>query len=347
MSPRRILAIMRKSLNPRNPYIFFALLGPFLYAGIFQLILGIWQAKPEIAVYPAGGTAVISELEGNQAVGVVEAGSAEEVYSLVEDQKVDIGAVFPQDLERRLASGERVSMEIYVNGESLAKSRAIALASITDILRGMSPESPEISFEQVTLGEEKPLTLMEMFLPFFVIIIIVLGAFLLPASFIVSEKEKKTLTALLVTPARPSEILTAFGMAGMTVSLVMGMIVLLLTVGITQPALLMLIFVLGSLLGAEWGFLLGLLSKDQATLMTYIKVVNILIIAPALFVIFPDWPQWIARVFPAYYIANPIFRISIYGDGWSQVYPQLLALCGFVALFSVPMFLFSGRLERG
>jgi ABC-2 type transport system permease protein len=187
---------------------------------------------------------------------------------------------------------------------------------------------------------------MEMLLPFFIIIIIILGSYLLPASFIVNEKEKRTLTALLVTPATLTEVLLAFGLVGAVVSLAMGMILLLLTVGIAQPLLMLLIFALGSILGAEWGLILGLTSKDQASLVAYMKALNLFILAPALFVIFPNWPQWIAKIFPTYYIANPIFRISIYGEGWSQLGWQVLALAGFAVLFFLPILAFVLRWGR-
>jgi len=346
MSMRRILAIMKKCMNPRNPYILFALLGPFLYAALFQFVLGIFDVKPRLAIYEGDGQAIVEEIGETEAVELVVADARDDLIKMVEDKKVDIGAVFSEDAEERLQDGERVAVDIYINGESLAKSRAIALAAITDAVRGISPGAPQIEFSQVKLGEEKALSLMEMFLPFFIIIIILLGSYLLPASFIVGEKEKRTLAALLVTPVTLAEILVAFGMVGIIVSLFMGMILLLLTVGITQPLLLLIVFVLGSVLGAEWGLTLGMISKDQTTLFAYIKGLNILIIAPALFVIFPSWPQWIARIFPTYYIANPVFRVSIYGESWSELGWQVAALVGFVLLFLVLLLTFAVRSKR-
>ncbi|MEW6553756.1 MAG: ABC transporter permease [Actinomycetota bacterium] len=346
MSINRILAIIRKSLNPRNPYIFFAILGPLLFAAVFQLIFGIWQTRPKIAIYEEGDQAIAIELEGSEAVDLLLAGSADEVIALVRDQKADVGAVFTEDVKERLEAGEKALVDLYIGGESLAKSRAIALAEITGAVRSLSPEVPQIFFEQVKLGEEKALSLMDMFLPFMVIYIILLGGLMLTASFIVNEKEKRTFAALLVTPVTLPEILIAFGSVGTIVSLVMGIILVLLTVGFAQPLLMFAIFVLGSILGVEWGLLFGLLSKDQTILVAYIKAFGIFLIAPALFIIFPSWPQWIARIFPTYYIGNPIFRIAIYGEGWSELGWQVLVLACFVALFAVPILVFALRWGR-
>jgi ABC-2 type transport system permease protein len=346
MSMHRILAIMRKSLNPRNPYIILAVLGPFFFAAIFQLVFGIWQAKPKIAIYEGGDQAIVGMLEDTEAVGLVTADSADDVVKLVEEKRVDVGVVFTEDTKEKLQAGERTPVDLYVNGESLAKSRAIALATITSAVRSVSPGVPRIYFEQVKLGEEKALSLMDMFLPFMVIYIILLGGLMLTASFVVNEKEKRTFTALLVTPVTLPEILLAFGMVGIVVSLAMGMILMLLTIGFTQPLLMLTVFALGAILGVEWGLLLGMLSKDQTSLVAYIKVFGIFLVAPALFIIFPSWPQWIAKIFPTYYIANPIFRISIYGEGWSELGWQVLALAGFAVLFLLPLLAFTLRWRK-
>lgn len=346
MSISRIMAIMRKSLNPRNPYIIFSVLGPLFFAAIFQLVFGIWQTRPRIAIYEGGDQAIIAELEGTEAADLLVADSADEVTSLVEEKKADVGVVFTEDTKEKLEAGERTPVELYVNGESLAKSRAIALATITGAVRTLTPGVPQIDFEQVKLGEEKALSLMDMFLPFMVIYIILLGGLMLTASFIVNEKEKRTFAALLVTPATLPEILVAFGMVGIIVSLAMGMILMLLTMGFAQPLLMLVVFVLGSFLGVEWGLLFGMLSKDQTTLVAYMKAFGIFLIAPALFIVFPSWPQWIARIFPTYYIGNPIFRVAIYGEGWSELGWQVLALAGFVAVFFIPVILLVSRSRK-
>lgn len=346
MSAHRILAIMKKSLNPRNPYIFFAVLGPLLFAAIFQLIFGIWQTRPKIAVYEGGDQVMIAELEDAGAADLVVADSAAEVTALVEDNRADVGVVFTEDTKESIAAGERTPVDLYINGESLADNRAIALASIAGAVRSVSPGVPQVYFEQVKLGDEKALSLMDMFLPFMVIYIILLGGLMLTASFVVNEKEKRTFAALLVTPATLTEVLAAFGLVGIIVSLAMGMILIVLTIGFAQPLLMLVVFVLGSFLGAEWGLLFGLISKDQTTFVAYIKVFGIFLIAPALFIIFPSWPQWIAKIFPTYYIANPIFRVSIYGEGWSELGWQVLVLAGFVLVFLIPIVAFTLRWGR-
>lgn len=344
-SLRRIFVLGRKTLSLRNPYIIFAVLGPFFYAALFQFVFGLWKEKPVVAVYETGEKVIIKELRQVKAVQLVEFSSSEGVRREIEEKKADVGVVFTEDMKSRLVSGERISLPVFVNGESLAKSRVIAFASLVEAMRRVIPESPEILFKQVKLGKERALTLMEMFLPFFVILIIVLGAYMLPASSLVSEKEKKTLTAVLVTPVSLAEVMIAYSVSGILISLVMGTIILALTVGLLQPLLLLVIFMLGSIMAAEWGIILGLVSRDQASLVANMKALNIFLLAPALFVIFPSWPQWIAKIFPTYYIVNPVFRISIYGESWGDLGWQVLVLGVFAIIFVFPVILLARRME--
>ncbi|MBC7231367.1 MAG: ABC transporter permease [Actinobacteria bacterium] len=343
MSARRIAAMMRKSMNPRNPYIIFALLGPLIYAAVFQLVFSIWETRPRVAVYEEGDAAVTRELEAVEAVDALVVDSPEEVKRAVESKRADAGVVLDGGAKEKVFAGERTPVELYIGGESLAKNRVIATAAITAALRAVSPGVPRVDFEVIRLGEEKALSAMEIFLPFVVIYVILLGGLMLTSSSLVNEKERKTLAALLVTPVTLSEIMLAFGAVGVTVSLVMGAVLVLLTTGLSQPALMLTVFVLGSLLAAEWGLLLGFLSRDQTTLVAYIKAFGIFLIAPALFIVNPSWPQWIAKIFPTYYIANPIFRAAIYGEGWREVGWQVLVLLGLTLLFLFPLTAF----ERG
>ncbi|NPV59457.1 MAG: ABC transporter permease [Actinobacteria bacterium] len=346
MSARRIAAIMRKCLNPRNPYMVFVLLGPLIYAAVFQFVFSIWETKPKVAVYEEGDTATTRGLEATNAVEVISADSPGGVTRLVEGKRADVGLVLDEDAKKRIFAGREATVELYVNGESLAKNRVIAAASISGVLRAASPDVPEIDFEVVKLGEEKALSIMEIFLPFIVIYVILLGGLMLSASFLVNEKERKTIAALLVTPVTLAEVLLAFGAVGAVVSLAMGIVLVLLTVGLAQPALILVVFVMGSLLAAEWGLLLGLLSRDQTTLVAYIKAFGIFLIAPALFIVNPGWPQWVAKLFPTYYIANPIFRVAIYGEGWRELGWQIIVLAGMALLFLAPLAAFAARWER-
>ncbi len=196
------------------------------------------------------------------------------------------------------------------------------------------------------IGEERAVSILELLLPLIVLIAILFGAFFLPATFLVQEKEKKTLTALLITPVTIAEVLVAFGLLGIFIAFLMGTIVLILNIGLNLPSLLFFSLILGAILMAEWGLAAGLIFKDMNSLFANMKLFGILFYAPAIILMFPNWPQWIGKIFPTYYIVHPVFRISIFNEGWNEIGWEILILIGLTIIFIFPLISLSKKLQK-
>ena len=131
-------------------------------------------------------------------------------------------------------------------------------------------------------------------------------------------------------------MLLAKALLGMVTSLAMGLIILALNrVFGAQPALLILALALGAVAAAEFGLLLGMLTKDIGGLFTIVKSLALVLYAPAIIDLIPQLPQWLARLFPTYYIIAPIQAIALEGAGFSQVAGQLAVLVALMALLLV------------
>jgi len=349
MSISRILSIIKRELNLgfRSPALILALVVPLILTAAIQLIFGgLWQQKPVLAVYDMGDGIIISELEKNKAVEFIEVDSEDEILNLIEGEEADVGVIFPQDTEDLLKEGKKVVLKTYVDGEAYAKDRAVIGATVVSVLRKIAPEGPEVDFEQILLGEERGLSVLEMMLPLLVLYSVLAGAFLCPAILLVGAKEKKTITALLVTPSSKAEILAAYGILGGVLAVIMGVAILLLNGGWTQPPLMILLLILSSIFMAELGLIAGLAVDSINVLFANMKLFGILLLAPELFIIFPKWPQWIAKIFPTYYFMHPVLRISIYGEGFAEIGWELLVLSGFIVLFFIPIPFLAKRLGK-
>jgi ABC-2 type transport system permease protein len=90
-----------------------------------------------------------------------------------------------------------------------------------------------------------------------------------------------------------------------------------------QPAALLLALGLGAVMAATIGLLYGIAAPDTKVLFALIKTLGILIFAPALWYVFPEWPQWIAYLFPTYWLLNPIVEIGQQGAGLGDIWWQL------------------------
>jgi len=339
MSLQNILSIIKKEVQGglKDPLFLMVFIIPFLFTLIFQLIFGsLWTQKATIAVFQEGrGSAIIEEFKQNKATKIIELLSPDEVYNEIKQKKADVGVIFPANLVEKLKNNEQIVLKVYINGESLAKNRTIAGTAIASALRNLSPESPPVTFEEIQIGEEKSLSMIQLALPLIILIAILFASYTLSATLLVKEKEKKTLSALLVTPISVSELLFAYGFLGVILSLFIALLTLFLNLGRNVPLLVLIPLTLGSILGAEWGLILGIFVKDMNTIFATVKSLNIILVAPALVMMFPKWPQWIAKIFPTYYIIHPVFRISIFKDSFGKVSLEIFVLAGLVILFYV------------
>jgi ABC-2 type transport system permease protein len=98
------------------------------------------------------------------------------------------------------------------------------------------------------------------------------------------------------------------------------------------------------MMAAGIGLLAGSLAKDLMSFSAVMKVMGILLYAPAIFFMFPDIPQWIGKIFPTHYIVNPIVEISQRGGGWPEIAVDTFILVGFnVALVALIAFTVSRK----
>jgi ABC-2 type transport system permease protein len=156
-----------------------------------------------------------------------------------------------------------------------------------------------------------------------------IGGLLLPATSVVTEKENKTLEALIITPTSIGDIFLAKGLLGIILSLFAGIVILILNQAFgAQPMLLVLVLALGAIMAAEIGLILGALLKDFTTLFTVWKTGGIVLFAPAIVYLFPKIPEWVAKVFPTYYLIPPIVEISQRGGGWPDIATNVFILIG-------------------
>ena len=113
----------------------------------------------------------------------------------------------------------------------------------------------------------------------------------------------------------------------------------------TNTAALLLVLVLATLMAAEVGLMLGSFAKDTKALYTIWKSGAIVLLAPVIFFIWPNLPQWIAKVFPTYYFLSPLFDIAIRGAGLADVWMELAIGFAICAVFLLGVAALGRRME--
>ena len=93
------------------------------------------------------------------------------------------------------------------------------------------------------------------------------------------------------------------------------------------------------------GVIYGTVAKDSKTLFTLMKTLNIFLLAPVIFYIFPDWPQWIAKIFPTYWLINPNFEIAVKNANLTDVGFELSIAIGICVLLVIPVVALKQRMQ--
>ncbi len=233
-----------------------------------------------------------------------------------------------------------MEIEAYIWGESLAKNRTILPVTLADLIRELGGQEVPVEIESITLGDEISIPWGDRLLPIVVLMAVFLGGLMLPATSLINEKEKKTLEALVITPTTIGDIFIAKGLVGIIISLFMGVAILVLNQAFgAQPLLLVLVLLLGAVMAVEFGLIAGAFLKDFSTLFTIWKSGGILLFAPAIVYMFPQIPGWIGKIFPTYYVVQPVMEITQRGGGWSDIAIHVFILIGLnLILAGVVMF---------
>ena len=349
MSVKRVCVLLGKELlyGSRSYIFIFSIVGPILISVVISLAFGTWLADaPRMGIYDEGDSRIVAMVQELDSVESREYLSNEEMKQAVEEGKVDMGIVLPPGFEGRVIQGEATEIKAYVWGESLAKSRTIIGATLSDMIREIAGQEVPVNITTTTLGEDTSLPWSDRLLPFIVLMAIFLGGLMLPATSLATEKEKKTIQALAVTPVSLSDIFLSKGLLGFILSVFMGILILIINQAFGhQPLLLVLVLALGDIMATELGMLLGAFIKDFATIFTIWKTAGIILFAPVFVFLFPQIPQWIGNIFPTYYILHPVIQISQFGGGWSEIATNTLILFG-IDLVLLALVLFTLRRKQ-
>ena len=103
--------------------------------------------------------------------------------------------------------------------------------------------------------------------------------------------------------------------------------------------------IIAGLMSAEFGLIYGAVAKDSRTLFTLMKTLNIFLLAPVIFYIFPDWPRWIAKIFPTYWLIDPIFEIAVKNANLVDVGFELGIAIGICGLLIFPVLALKKRMQ--
>jgi ABC-2 type transport system permease protein len=241
------------------------------------------------------------------------------------DTRVLVGLAFPEGFALRLAAGAPTTVRVYLDAEvppELQGAMTSAVRELAFTLSGAAlpvtlPELDEIVLGVDRSGAQVPLReRMRPMLAFFVL----LTESLALASLVASEVGSRTLTALLVTPARTSDVVLAKGLVGTILGFSQAFLLLVVTRSLgVQPGVVLTATLLAAVLMAGFALLAGAAGRDFMTTL-FLGVLFLLpLTIPAFSLLFPGSASTWVQAMPSYGIIQALVGASAYGQGFAEL----------------------------
>lgn len=339
MSLKRVAVLLAKEAqHGAKGFLFImAVVMPLLITLVFSLLFGtLFTDKPKLGIADAGSSRLAGLASALDSVTVRTYDTEDQLQDAVAVGSVDMGVAVPEGFDVQVTSGGNAHLQTYVWGQSLVKHRAVLGSTLASLIRSLAGQEVPLEIITDTIGDVASIPWEQRIIPFVVLMAVVFGGVLVPASSLVNEKQKRTLTALTTTPVTLGEVLVAKGLLGALLSICNGVLILLLNRAFgVQPGLLLLVLALGAVLASTFGLILGVVARSLDGLFAINKAIGVLYYAPALVYLFPGIPEWIGRIFPTYYVVGPVVAISQRGAGLGEIAGDLLILAGLVVALMV------------
>ncbi|MFC1993706.1 ABC transporter permease [Chloroflexota bacterium] len=336
MSLKRIGVLVLKDLlhGSRSFLIIFVIIVPLLMWLISTLIFG-GTSTPRLGIVDEGDSQLPAMALNYDSIELKEYTVASDLKQAVEDGNLDGGIILSAGFDDAATDGNP-NLIVYIWGEALAKNRIILQSTISNMVREVAGQDAPVQIQSVAIGEGESIPWSQRFAPFIVVMPIVMGGIYLTATAVVQEKERKTLNALVITPASLTEVYLAKGLLGFVFSLIMGIVILLLNSALgNEPWLLLLFMALGTVMAVELGLIFSSFVNKLNTLFATARIAQLIIFVPALFYMFPSFPQWVAKIFPSYYFIQPIMDISQESATWDDISTSVFMLISFNIIIGI------------
>jgi ABC-2 type transport system permease protein len=315
----------------RSSMFIFVLVSPFIYTFFIGMIFGGFVGEgrsPTLGVMDLGDSDLVLMMKDSDGLVTRVYTSESNLLSAIENNVVDGGIVLAADFDDSLLGGKSPEIAIQYSGKSYASNRLNIQNSLTKLVREMAGQEVPVSINTTVLGTERALAMRDRVTPFIFLAVIMVSGFFLTSLGIVEEREERTISAVSVTPVTITEFMASKAILGYIMAIAATTLTFIMN-GVTDPnylSLLMPFLFLGGAFAVSIGVIFGSLLDNSTSLMGMAKGINFLLFAPALVILFPSIPQWIAKIAPTYYIIFPIMEVSMLGAGWADVWQDFMIL---------------------
>ena len=350
--PAIVWAIVRKDAREFSRdrlWLVLTTVGLVMFIALFWLLPSSVDETIRVGVYPADLADSLKGLgasgaEGGQGLEVVSFASPEALRAAVAGEggadggasggDVAAGLAFPADFTARAARDETSDVTVYVGGDVPAEVRRAMESAVREIAAltaaaaaGEDPASAvPVRQRTVVLGMDlagRQVTPQERMRPLLAYFVLVMESLVL-ASLIAVEIQRRTVIALMATPARVSDILTAKVLLGTALAFSQAVILLALTRSFGAGwSLLLAGTLLGAVIATGTALLSGSAGKDFIGTLFLGMALLIPLAIPAVTALLPGATATWIKVLPTWGVIEVMVGVTSYGKSWSELWAPL------------------------
>ncbi len=335
-----IAAIVRKDLlefSRDRLWVALTTVALAMFAVVFWLMPDRVDETIRVGVAPASLAGALRQLaQGSDEVGLEVIGfeSEEALRAAVMGSgdagpSVQVGLALPEAFALRVTTRQDVTVRVYAGVGVPIEVRGAMTSAVRELEFALSGSALPVALEGgdvIVLGEDRAgdqVPLRERMRPLLVFFVLITESLAL-ASLISAEVASRTLSAIVVTPARITDLLTAKGLTGTLLAFSQALLLLLITRSLVGdvPALLLAVL-LGAVLVSGIALLTGSSGRDfMGTLFLGVAFLIPLMI-PAVALLFPGSASSWVQALPSYGVLQALVGASSYGRGVVELAPHL------------------------
>jgi len=336
-----IFCILQKDFTDavKNKTVFFSIAIPVLLSLVFSIVLKPRElSKINLVIVDRNNSKLAGALteasNRSEKLKVTTVEDFESAKDILQKGNAQAILIFPENYDKQLESGENLQLDLWV-GQSGLRSAQVIKDLLNKILYYCKYEKvlPDFVNTKCLYGKNySPRTAM---LPTW-ILFTVIGGYMVVATSIMEEREKKTLPAILVTPCRMPSFLVGKGLLGVVLVMMGGCLILGLNRGFmgNVPAV-MLILLLGAALFSILGILTGLILPSQTSISTFGSLLFLALFLPVTMAPVSNKLLAVAKLLPSYYIHEGIIDSMFMNAGIHQLSVHLAYLSILGVLFFI------------
>jgi ABC-2 type transport system permease protein len=344
-------------------YVLISVMSLVFFAGLFWALPDTTETTAQVGVHLPGAEALLERgiAAGGQAFGqaseqgleITSYRSADRLEEAIADGTEMAGLSFPEGFLQDAAAGQPTTVRVLLAGEAPEGLRPTLSGAVREIAFAIAGDQPPVTLpalEEMVLGADRsgaPLSIRDQLRPLLIFIVLLMEMFAL-ASLVAVELSQRTITAVLVTPARVSDLLAAKTVLGAGLAFGQALLIALVTGTLAHaPGIILLTLLLGAVLATGFGLIAGASGGDFVAIVFISVLFFVPLAIPAFAVLFPGSPALWIQLLPSYGLVEVLVRTAGYGEGWSEAWPYLAGLAGWgVAVFGVGTAVLGWRARR-